>query len=220
MTTLNIVKAAQAVGNSIAKSEAEKQVAAQANAEVFVAIANDVKAGAAPDAIATGYVTGYVDGAKKAGKPVNLDTLKSRKANIKTVAEAAGKTYGNRAGYDLIVTTMMAATAKPDAKTAAKVPGSLRDAMFRGTAWLVKQAGPVNDDDLVDAMRKPEASLAQKAAAYAKAMGDYYHALVAADELDNCPAAMLTAMKTSGQYLATEPHTERKPGKGVNWAAI
>lgn len=219
MTTLNIVKNAANLGGSAARSDAEKAAKAEAQVATFKGGAEDIKAGATPDALAAGFVEGFVAGAKKAGKAVNPDTLKSRKANYKTFGEAMAKTYGNRAGYDML-DSMIAFTVKPNATTPAKVPGSLRDAVFRGTAWLVTQTGPVSDDDLIVAMKKPGPKLSGLLAAVAKAMGEYYTGLEENDEMENVPAPVIAAMKTLGQYALTEPHTERKPGKGVNWAAI
>lgn len=216
---LNITKNAANLGGSAARSDAEKAAKAQAQIDTFKGGAEDIKGGVSPDALASGFVEGFVAGAKKAGKAVNPDTLKSRKTNYKTFGEAMAKTYGNRAGYELI-DAMIGFTVKPDAKTPAKVPGSLRDAIFRGTAWLVAQTGPIADDDLIDAMRKPGPSLAALLDAASKAMGEYYLAVEAADEMENLPSTALEGMRAFGRWADQKPHTERKAGKGVNWSAI
>jgi hypothetical protein len=216
---LNITKNAANLGGSAARSDAEKAAKAEAQIATFKGGAEDIKGGASPDALATGFVDGFIAGAKKAGKAVNPDTLKSRKTNYKTFGEAMAKTYGNRAGYDML-DGMIAFTVKPNATTPAKVPGSVRDAIFRGTAWLVTQNGPVADDDLVAAMKKPGPSLAALLETAGKAVGEYYLALVAADEEESLPTKTLEGMKAFGLWAEQKPHTERKAGKGVNWSSI
>lgn len=216
---LNIIKNAAVLGGSAARSDAEKATKAQAQIDVFKGAAEDAKAGATPEAIAKGFVEGFVAGAKKAGKAINVDTVDSRSANYKTFAAAMAKKFGSQHGYDLL-DDMLKATTKPNATTPAKVPGSVRDSMFRGTAWMLKQDGAIDSDDLIAAMKKPPITLAQALKALGTAAANYYTEMESADELDGCPAPVIAALKQIGQYAMTEPHTPRKPGKGVNWAAI
>jgi hypothetical protein len=214
---LNIIKAAKAEGKNEGAGVAASKAKSDRQIETFRAIAADAKAGATPDAIASAYVEGFASGRKESGLPINPDTLKSRRSNIATLATVAAKTYGNRAGYDLIE-TMIGFTVAPNDKTPARVGGSVRDAIFRGAAWLKEQNASVSDDDVAASMGKPVAGLDKLLANVENANSAFWNGAVACDV--ELPQAVVTALKTIGNYAQTKPFTTRKAGKGVNWNEI